>query len=173
MQFSLSNVSEYLNCWQMILFLILIDKQKFPDLILKFPPPVNRKRTRSHQNWCGRKCPSSLCQRQQEPTCINSTCIHWAVPTFSEKHCSYKILEKNILSDFVFRCIFLMWHFNRTTMKAFFLQYFLSRKWYILEMRVFAPLMGKELCWPHALIALIFFSENSNCLNCRSKRKIW
>lgn len=102
LQFSLSRVAECLSCWQIVYLISHTDwqmKVSWFDPQISSPSKPERNQKSSELGW---ECPSSLCQRQQEPTCINSGCILWIVPTFSEKCCSCKIPETNTFFFFFF-----------------------------------------------------------------------
>lgn len=108
--------TEYLNCWDIVYFISfkMFDKQKFPDLILKLPLPVNLSYWKEPKviRTGVRESPSFLCQRQQESTWINSGCIHRIPATFSVQLCSCEIPEINTL--FTFFCeisVELLWCF--------------------------------------------------------------
>lgn len=92
--------TEYKNCWNMDHFVIPImtNKQTFLDPILQLPAPINLKSWKEVIRTGVRDILSSLCQRQQEPTCINIKCVHWIAAAFPEKH-RCEMPETNILLD--------------------------------------------------------------------------
>lgn len=92
--------TEYLNCWNMDHFIvpIMTNKRMFLDPILQLPPPTNLKSWKGVIRTGVRDFLSLLCQRQQEPTCTNSKCVHWIAAAFPEEH-RREIPETNIPSD--------------------------------------------------------------------------